>query len=67
MRPLFLGILLCLLPAFSFAQIGAGGFLNTSLSVEISPTSPAPNESFTADLNDYGGGVLRRYQIRLGV
>ncbi len=55
MRPLIFGILLCFFPLFSSAQINTNGLLNTSLSVELEPTLPSPEESFTASLNDYGG------------
>jgi hypothetical protein len=55
MRPLIFGILLCLFPLFSYAQIGTGGFLNTTLSIELEPAYPLPGEPFTARLNDYGG------------
>lgn len=56
MRLFLFGILLLLAPGFSQAQFGGDDFLNTTLSLEFSPAYPSPNQAFTINLNDYGGG-----------
>lgn len=56
MRLFIFGILLLLTPSFSNAQISGDSFLNTNLAIELSPAYPSPNQSFSAELNDYGGG-----------
>lgn len=58
MRLFLFGLLLLLTPSFSSAQTNGEDFLNTSLSLELSPNYPSPNQSVTIDLNDYAGGAF---------
>ncbi|MEK7462049.1 MAG: hypothetical protein AAB618_00535 [Patescibacteria group bacterium] len=58
MRLFLFGLLLLLTPGFSGAQTSGEDFLNTNLSLELSPSYPSPNQSFTIDLNDYAGGAF---------
>lgn len=52
----FLALLIVLiLPLGATAQIGAGAFINTDLSLEMQPTFPQPGQPVTLTLNDYGG------------
>ena len=56
MRSIFFASLLFIFPLFSYAQVDS--LIDTGLSVAISPSYPSPNQSFTAELNDYGGGAF---------
>ena len=55
MRILLLLLLFLLNPVAIHAQIDAGSFNDTQSSIVLQPSHPAPQESYTATLNDYSG------------
>ena len=57
MRCLSIFLLFILLPLSLQAQVLGNGLISSDINLELSPTHPQPNESFTATLNDYSGGV----------
>jgi hypothetical protein len=57
MRCLSIFLLFILLPLSLQAQVLDNGFISSDSNLELSPTYPSPNESFTATLNDYSGSI----------
>lgn len=56
MRYLSIFLLCFLLPSISQAQIFGNELVPNDINLELSPTHPSPNETFSATLNDYSGG-----------
>ena len=57
MRCLSIFLLFIFLPLSLQAQVLDDGFISSDINLELTPSYPQPNESFTATLNDYSGGV----------
>jgi hypothetical protein len=55
MRFLFIALCIFSLPFYSEAQILTNEFVDTSLSLDIVPVLPSPEETVTVSLNDYSG------------
>ena len=57
MRCLSTFLLFILLPLSLQAQVLSDGFISSDINLELAPSHPQPNDSFTATLNDYSGGI----------
>lgn len=59
MRALGTIVILCLFPILVSAQGLGGDFFGTQAALTLNPSSPTPNQPFTATLSDYSGGEIR--------
>lgn len=57
MRCVSIFLLFILLPLSLQAQVLGDGSISSDINLELAPSHPQPNDSFTATLNDYSGGV----------